>query len=295
MKTKNTVGYKLFDTISCWISNAMSYGLFTVVFSAIMLFLYCKSVNVRQANTRDLNQGIYNEIVGTSYYLTDGYDLHSGNIYQIVFYKTGEILYNTYYSDTGKSTGFVLPEFYGSRIFSNWEIMDDGKVRLTDTWSKLYLMEPMEDEDVKEGDTEEKVKIFEFWSARDNNKPPICVAPRSIVRGFTITEIGHSISNALYLTSDIEGLKKYCKGYATNIRKSRLANLRRRFGNKYAPLILDGLIAIGMTKEMVIESIGEPTETYRTVTVRGVSEQWFYRYPGSYLYFLGNKLYSFQD
>lgn len=59
-------------------------------------------------------------------------------------------------------------------------------------------------------------------------------------------------------------------------------------------------ISLGMTKEQVIASWGKPNDINRTVTMRGVSEQWVYGSYGSYakhklLYFEDNKLTAWQD
>lgn len=53
-------------------------------------------------------------------------------------------------------------------------------------------------------------------------------------------------------------------------------------------------IWIGMTREMAVDSRGEPEDINRTVTNYGTSEQWIYS-SKNYLYFDNGKLTSWQD
>ena len=58
-------------------------------------------------------------------------------------------------------------------------------------------------------------------------------------------------------------------------------------------IINEKLLVLGMTKEMVVKSRGEPEHINRTVTRWGIKEQWVY---GSlYLYFEDGVLTSYQD
>lgn len=72
------------------------------------------------------------------------------------------------------------------------------------------------------------------------------------------------------------------------------AELIRKYGKRNAKLIEDGEVRIGFTKEMCIESWGEPYSKNITQTRYGKREQWVYGI-GSYLYFQGNKLIGIQD
>ncbi|MBV6494850.1 MAG: hypothetical protein LDLANPLL_02887 [Turneriella sp.] len=91
-------------------------------------------------------------------------------------------------------------------------------------------------------------------------------------------------------------MRAYCLNQAAERRKKRLLEVTKKFGKKYAELITDHKVTVGMTKEMVIESFGEAKYVNRTVTVHGTSEQWVYEDLGTqYLYFTGNKLTAFQD
>ena len=67
------------------------------------------------------------------------------------------------------------------------------------------------------------------------------------------------------------------------------------YGNEYGILIDNNVIAIGMTKEMVISSFGKPDDINRTVTQYGINEQWVYESRDMYLYFEEGILTSWQD
>lgn len=67
-----------------------------------------------------------------------------------------------------------------------------------------------------------------------------------------------------------------------------------KYGTRNANLIMDGRVALGMTKQMCIAAWGEPESVNRNITSRGTSEQWVYGI-GIYLYFEGNKLTGIQD
>lgn len=72
------------------------------------------------------------------------------------------------------------------------------------------------------------------------------------------------------------------------------ASLIKKFGRKNALLILDNIVQIGFTKQMCIESWGQPYDINRTITSGGIHEQWVYGI-GRYLYFEGNILTAIQD
>ena len=72
------------------------------------------------------------------------------------------------------------------------------------------------------------------------------------------------------------------------------ANLIKKYGKRNALLILENAVKIGFTKEMCVESWGEPYDINRTVTRNCIHEQWVYGI-GRYLYFEGNILTAIQD
>jgi hypothetical protein len=63
--------------------------------------------------------------------------------------------------------------------------------------------------------------------------------------------------------------------------------------SKFKNAISKNKIAIGMTKEMVIDSWGDPENINRDVGSWGIHEQWIYN--STYLYFENGKLTAFQD
>jgi len=88
---------------------------------------------------------------------------------------------------------------------------------------------------------------------------------------------------------DIEYVKNQ-KAY--EVRKKELI---KKYGSYFGKLISERRIAIGMTNNMVIESIGKPDDINRTVGSWGVNEQWVYDVKGLYIYFKNGKVTSFQD
>ena len=68
----------------------------------------------------------------------------------------------------------------------------------------------------------------------------------------------------------------------------------RKYGRANAKLIMDGEVRLGWTKQMCIESWGEPSDRTRVTTQFGSAEAWWYG-GGYILYFQGNKLVMIQD
>ena len=58
---------------------------------------------------------------------------------------------------------------------------------------------------------------------------------------------------------------------------ARYNRLNERFGSANGGKILYGMLWIGMTKEMAIESVGNPTDITRTKFEWGLSETWYYK------------------
>lgn len=69
-----------------------------------------------------------------------------------------------------------------------------------------------------------------------------------------------------------------------------------RFESRIAKRIISKEIWLGMTSEMARLSLGDPNDINRTVTSRGIHEQWVYGYSNrKYLYFENGILKSWQD
>lgn len=83
------------------------------------------------------------------------------------------------------------------------------------------------------------------------------------------------------------------KNPSTQIIKTKEDRIIEKYGKVYGPLIYNNQIAIGMTKKMVIESIGSPNDINKTIGSWGVHEQWVYL--KKYLYFENGKLTSWQE
>ena len=76
--------------------------------------------------------------------------------------------------------------------------------------------------------------------------------------------------------------------------KEYKAKIIKRFGVSNAKLIMDGRVKIGFTKDMCIESWGEPDMINTTITRTKRWEQWVYGY-NTFLYFDGNRLVVIQN
>jgi len=74
-------------------------------------------------------------------------------------------------------------------------------------------------------------------------------------------------------------------------KKRTLEHLKQKYGN-YAFYIYNSKVKIGMTKAMVIESIGTPNNKNITKGSYGIHEQWVYS--NKYLYFENGKLTTIQ-
>ena len=75
--------------------------------------------------------------------------------------------------------------------------------------------------------------------------------------------------------------------------RERKNSLVRKYGEVNGEKIFNGKIWLGMTKEMVIDSWGQPRDINKSVGSWGVHEQWVYY--NSYLYFRNGKLTSWQN
>jgi len=78
-----------------------------------------------------------------------------------------------------------------------------------------------------------------------------------------------------------------------NERKALISYLTTKYGAATATKILNNEVWLGMTKEMVLDSRGKPSDINRSVGSWGVNEQWVYG--DQYLYFENGKLTSWQD
>lgn len=181
------------------------------------------------------------------------------------FHTTGDITgpsrYSTLFGDAFGAPG-------------GWEIIDTGHMRITNARG------------VADGVLQQASIIPE--------KPydsPLCELENSIA--FSVKFNDAPYNREIFFTKQPQTVKKICLQQFAESHNKLIESIAKKYGKKYAPLIAEKRFAIGMTKEMVIASIGEPDSVNRTVTRYGVSEQWVYRH--MYLYFDGDKLRSFQD
>lgn len=104
--------------------------------------------------------------------------------------------------------------------------------------------------------------------------------------------------NGFVFTMDVETLEQKSERLEIekkqNLQRSNELNrLVQKYGKINGKKIYEGKIWLGMTKEMVIESWGEPDEINRSVGSWGIHEQLVYG--NQYLYIRDNKLSSWQD
>ena len=79
-------------------------------------------------------------------------------------------------------------------------------------------------------------------------------------------------------------------------KKNRREQLEKKYGKLYSRFIFRGSIKIGMTQQMVKESIGSPKDINKSVYSFGVHEQWVYSHNKyEYLYFEDGILTSWQE
>lgn len=75
--------------------------------------------------------------------------------------------------------------------------------------------------------------------------------------------------------------------------EDRAKEMIKKYGPHYGKIVNEGRYAIGMTKQMILDSIGNPKDINRTVGSWGSHEQWVYE--NFYIYFENGKVTSFQD
>lgn len=78
------------------------------------------------------------------------------------------------------------------------------------------------------------------------------------------------------------------------LKNKRKQELIDKYGSYYANNILNKNIVMGMTKEMVIEAIGQPDDNNITKGSWGTHEQWVYDKEDMYIYFENDKLTTIQ-
>lgn len=86
--------------------------------------------------------------------------------------------------------------------------------------------------------------------------------------------------------------KKAYDNAQTDLYNRKLAHYTKYYGKQYATQMAYGLVVIGMTDQMVKETIGKPERINTTENAYSISEQWVY--PTQYLYFKNDKLTTIQ-
>jgi len=130
--------------------------------------------------------------------------------------------------------------------------------------------------------------------ARPTTKAPV-VAKLEINDELTPIAIEGNWVKVKYGNKEGWVLLKYVSAEAVPAARARRLKFvsTHRLSQKHRELILKGSICIGMTKDEVKASWGEPDDINRTITRWGVEEQWIYG--NTYLYFENNKLTTIQE
>ena len=79
----------------------------------------------------------------------------------------------------------------------------------------------------------------------------------------------------------------------STLKQEKFERLSRKYGKATAKMMLEGKVRIGWSKEMCIESWGEPEDINKTIGRWGTHEQWVYGY--NYLYFENGVLTTIQN
>ena len=94
-------------------------------------------------------------------------------------------------------------------------------------------------------------------------------------------------------------VKKYGSEYAKFINglsiksREKFERLTPKYGKATAKMMVEGIVRIGWSKQMCIESWGEPEDINKTIGSWGTHEQWVYGY--NYLYFENGVLTAIQN
>jgi hypothetical protein len=108
------------------------------------------------------------------------------------------------------------------------------------------------------------------------------------------SEYGKSFTSLWEIVNPDYGNSKLQTLEAYNAEIVHNNKLIKKYGAQNAKLILDGKVSRGFTKQMCIESWGEPNEINKTTGSYGVHEQWVYK-RGNYLYFENGILTTIQN
>jgi hypothetical protein len=76
--------------------------------------------------------------------------------------------------------------------------------------------------------------------------------------------------------------------------EERLEVLIEKYGKKKGPMIADGRVWTGVSREMALDSWGEPDSKKRSEGSWGVNETWYYP-EGKYIYFENGRLSKWKE
>jgi len=139
---------------------------------------------------------------------------------------------------------------------------------------------------LKQGDYVEVIGIDSLKNYHSGKWSHFYKIKKSNYSGWVLTSTLRSI--------DIENASLKEQEKARQIQgKARVDELRKKYNPSTAELIINHKLQLGMTKDMVIESWGQPKNINKSVYSWGVHEQWVY--DSRYLYFEDGILTSWQE
>jgi hypothetical protein len=118
-----------------------------------------------------------------------------------------------------------------------------------------------------------------------------------IIRAEKVTSVSTKERQDIEVELD-KYISKRANSYNRACRQEVIDHFKKHPDRKrFWPTINNGDLAIGMTSQEAVFSIGEPYEKNRTVTSYGIHEQWVYgnRSYYSYVYFENDTLISWQE
>lgn len=143
----------------------------------------------------------------------------------------------------------------------------------------------------KQGDT---VLVIDFTFRNaiviGPNKRKTFISETALVENADVKNLRKQLRDKL--RKDIEESVKLEQEQKQEQEKQRTIDLKKLYGKRRANLIINHLTALGMTDEMVRESIGSPNSITKTETLYSDSEKWAYN--NESLYFRNGKVIKIQ-
>ena len=240
----------------------------------------CFFAGCASANSRARNPEVYDILIGQVFVFKDlGQMVHGGEFH---FYENGQI--------ANKSNPVQFGRLFREKtsVPKAWAFTSRGELELTlENGTKLVGK-------FGSGTEFSGQSAIRYSSSSTAALSDSCFVPRSLaitISGW-IGDDGTLAMIPISFTKDKVALISACEAYRSESKKSRTGEISKKYGKRYAQLIIDGKTAVGMTKEMVIESLGETNTFIGDPDANGEYQAWVYEKLGKILYFQDNKLKS---